>query len=65
MCGTRNGKIILWDIRELRGNTPPTVMLQVHKRVGNSVTCLNVLQDENYLISTSANGMVSSSCIVV
>ncbi|XP_065899429.1 DDB1- and CUL4-associated factor 4-like [Dysidea avara] len=58
MCGTRNGKIILWDIRELRGHAPPTIMLQVHKRVGNSVTCLNVLRDENYLISTSANGTV-------
>ena len=60
MSGTRNGKIMLWDIREVKGSTPPSVTLQVHKRAGNSVTCLNVLQrDENYVISTSANGTVS------
>ena len=60
-CGTRSGEILLWDCRNIDGNSTPIISLQVHGRVGNSVTCLSILRDENYLISTSANGKVSST----
>ena len=49
-------------IRNIDGDSTPVVKLQVYGRIGNSVTCLKMLRDENYLISTSANGKVS--CIL-
>ena len=41
------------------GDSTAIISLQVHGRIGNSVTGFNILRNENYLIFTSAYGKVS------
>jgi hypothetical protein len=56
--GCRNGNVMCVDIRE--NHTKQKTPFNVSGKTRSSATCLKVLQDENYLMTSSIEGMVSS-----